>query len=237
VVATASAPRVRFVRLRRAGGERRLAILDPASRDRFVRLVAGSAGDVEARLSDAVVANRVRSWRVEPPELRLRPWRVERRIFSARLSALARAAGAIAFADVRRCYASISAATVGETLRRDGVTTADDLERFLRELQDAGVTGLPVGPEPSAVLANAVLARADRALERAGIRHLRWVDDVVLAGADPAAALEVLRDALAIVGLRLNEGKTRIVDPPAIGARTPLTDFGLAKGRALSPSR
>jgi Reverse transcriptase (RNA-dependent DNA polymerase) len=226
VVATASAPRVRFVSLRRAGGERRLAILDPASRDRYVRLVAGSAGALEARLSDAVVANRVRSWRVEPPELRLRPWRVERRIFAARLSALVRATGAIAFADVRRCYASISAAMVGERLRRDGATTADDLERFLRDLQDAGVTGLPVGPEPSAVLANAVLATADRALERAGIRHLRWVDDVVLAGTDPTAALEVLRDAFASVGLRLNERKTRIFDPPAIGARI-----------ALSPSR
>jgi hypothetical protein len=220
VVTTASAPRVRFVSLRRAGGERKLAILDTASRDRYVRLVAGSAGAVEARLSDAVVANRVSSWRVEPPALRLRPWRLERRIFAARLAALADAPGAIAFADVRRCYASISAATVGEALRRDGVTTADDLERFLRELQDAGVTGLPVGPEPSGVLANAVLSTADRALERAGIRHLRWVDDLVLASTDPTSALEVVRGALATVGLQLNERKTRVDDPPAIDART-----------------
>lgn len=219
MVATASVPRVRFVRLRRAGGERRLAILDPVTRDRYVRLVAVAAGAVEARLSDAVVANRVRSWRVEPPEVRLRPWRVERRVFAARLSALAGRTEAIAFADVRRCYASISAATVGETLRRAGIGTADALERFLRDLQRAGVTGLPVGPEPSAVLANAVLARADRALEGAGIRHLRWVDDVVLAGQDPAAALQVLRDALATIGLRLNERKTRVVlDPRAFGA-------------------
>jgi Reverse transcriptase (RNA-dependent DNA polymerase) len=218
VVATASAPRVRFVRLRRAGGERRLAILDPVTRDRYVRLVAVAAGGVEARLSDAVVANRVRSWRVEPPELRLRPWRVERRVFAARVSALARTAGTIAFADVRRCYASISPATVGVALRRDGIETADALERFLCDLERAGVAGLPVGPEPSAVLANAVLAAVDRALERAGIRHLRWVDDVVLAGQDPAAALQVLRDALATIGLRLNERKTRVVlDPRAIG--------------------
>lgn len=220
MVATASAPRVRFVSLRRAGGERRLAILDPATRDRYVRLVAGCADAVEARLSDAVVANRVRSWRIEPPELRLRPWRVERRVFAARLTALAGRAGAIAFADVRRCYASISPATVGETLRRDGIGSADALERLLWDLQRVGVPGLPVGPEPSAVLANAVLAGVDRALEHAGIRHLRWVDDVVLAGPDPAAALEVLRDALSTIGLRLNEDKTRVViDPRAIGAR------------------
>jgi len=221
MVATASAPRVRFVRLRRAGGERRLAILDPATRDRYVRLVAASADAVEAGLCDAVVANRVRSWRLEPPELRLRPWRVERRVFAARLSALAASSDAIAFADVRRCYPSISAATVGEALRRDGIGAADGLERLLCELQDAGVTGLPVGPEPSAVLANAVLARVDRALSEAGIQHLRWVDDLVLAAKDPGSALGVLRDALANVGLRLNERKTHVVvGRGPIGART-----------------
>ena len=220
MVATASAPRVRFVRLRRAGGERRLAVLDPVTRERYVRLVAAVAGVVEARLSDAVVANRVRSWRVEPPELQLRPWRVERRIFGARLRSLTERGDAIAFADVRRCYASISAATVGETLRRESVEAADALERFLGELSRAGVAGLPVGPEPSAVLANAVLAHVDRELEGEGIKHLRWVDDVVLVGPEPVAALEVVRGALAGVGLRLNEGKTRVItDPRAILAR------------------
>ena len=219
MVATAPAPRVRFIHLHRVGGDRRVAILDPATRDRYVRLVAGSAAAVEARLSDAVVANRIRSWRTAPPELRLRPWRVERRVFAARLSALAECGGAIAFADVRRCYASISAEAVGQALRRDGIGTADALERFLCDLRRAGVTGLPVGPEPSAVLANAVLARADQALECAGISHLRWVDDVVLAGDDPAAALDVLREALATIGLRLNERKTRVVlDPRTLGA-------------------
>jgi hypothetical protein len=219
VIATAWAPRVRFVRLRRSGAERRLAILDPVSRDRYVRLVAAAAGDIESLLSDAVIANRVRSWRVDPPEIRLRPWRVERRVFAARVSALAGAAGALAFADVHRCYASISAATVGETLRREGIAAADALERFLRDLEPAGVEGLPVGPEPSAVLANAVLTAADRALELAGLRHLRWVDDVVLAGEDHAAALEVLRGALSTVGLRLNERKTRVLSGPVVGTR------------------
>jgi hypothetical protein len=227
VVATASAPRVRFVRLLRAGGERRIAILDPSTRERYVRLVAGSADVLEERLSDAVVANRVRSWRQEPPELRLRPWRVERRVFAARLSALARGAESIAFADVRRCYASISAAMVGETLRRDGIENADALEGLLRDLERAGVRGLPVGPEPSAVLANAVLARVDRALEGAGIRYLRWVDDVVLAAEDPTGALRVLRDALATAGLELNDGKTRIVlDPRSMVARTSVSPSG-----------
>ena len=227
MVATASAPRVRFVRILRVGGERRIAILDPTTRERYVRLVAGSAGALEERLSDAVVANRVRSWRLEPPELRLRSWRMERRVFAARLSALARGAEAIAFADVRRCYASISAAMVGETLRWEGIETADALEGLLRDLERAGVRGLPVGPAPSAVLANAVLSRVDRALEGAGIRHLRWVDDVVLAVEDPTGALQILRDALATAGLGLNDRKTRIVlDPRAMGERASVSSHG-----------
>ena len=227
MVATATAPRVRFVRLRRAGGARRLVILDPVTRDRYVRVVAVAAGTIEGRLSDAVVANRVRSWRLEPPELRLRPWRVERRLFATRLSALAERSQAIGFADVRRCYASISPATVGRALRRDGIEGAADIEGLLCELHRAGIVGLPIGPKPSAVLANAVLATVDRALERAGIRHLRWVDDVVFAHEEPDAALMVVRDALARIGLELNERKTRVVlGPDVIGARA-----------AVSPSR
>lgn len=220
MVATASVPRVRFVRVHRAGAERRLVQLDAETRERFVGLVAASAGAVETSLSEAVVANRLRSWRVEPPELRLRPWRAERRIFAARLVALARRGEAVAFVDVRRCFDSISAERVGETLRGLGVAAAGEVERLLLALRPEGVRGLPVGPDPSAVLANAVLTPVDRALERAGIPHLRWVDDVVMAAADPEAALDVARSALGRIGLRLNERKTRVVaDPTAVLSR------------------
>jgi hypothetical protein len=227
MVAKASVPRVRFVRVRRAGGERRLVLLDPRTRASYLGLVARSAGAVEASLSDAVVANRLRAWSVDPPELCLRPWRTERRIFAARLTSLTRRADAVAFADVRCCFASISPDRVGATLRGLGVEASGELERFLRGLEPDGVLGLPVGPEPSAVLANAVLGSVDRALERAGVPHLRWVDDVVLATDDPTAALEVLRSSLEEIGLRLNDDKTRV-----------LTDARASRSRIrLSPSR
>lgn len=227
MVATASVPRVRFVRVRRAGAERRLVQLDAETRDRFLGLVAASAGAVESSLSDAVVANRVRAWRAEPPVLRLRPWRAERRIFAARLVALARAGDAIAFADVRRCFDSISAEQVGETLRGLGVAAAGEVERLLLALEAQGVRGLPVGPDPSAVLANAVLAPIDRALERAGVSHLRWVDDVVMAAADPEAAIDLVRSALEGIGLRLNEHKTRVIaDPAAVLSRARVSPSG-----------
>ncbi len=211
MVASRSGTRVRFVSVRNARGDRRIAVLDPETLRTYTRLVAEIAATVEAALSHRVVANRVATCAVEPPVLRLRPWRTERDAFLARLSELAETDSALAFADVRRCYASISPSTAGAGLRALGVGTAGAIEAFLEGLEPEGVQGLPVGPDPSAVLANAVLVHADRALERAGVGHVRWVDDVALSSADPSGALEVLRGALEEIGLRLNERKTRVV--------------------------
>jgi hypothetical protein len=216
VVATSNVPVVRFVRGRHAGTERRFVVLDAPTRERYVELVARSAGAIEEILSPSVMANRVASWSVRPPELVLRPWRLERRLFAARLARLAARRRTIAFADVRRCYASMSPSIVGDALGRAGIPTACEVEGFLAGLERIGVEGLPVGPDASAVLANAVLAQVDRTLREAGIEHLRWVDDVVLSGGDAPAALSVFRAALATIGLRTNEAKTRIL-PDARG--------------------
>jgi len=211
VVATSSVPAVRFVRVRQSGTERRLALLDGHTRERYVELVARCAGAIEELLSPSVMANRVASWSVRPPELVLRPWRLERRLFAARLAGLAARRRTIAFADVRRCYASMSPSIVGDALGRAGIPTACEVEMFLAGLERIGVEGLPIGPDASAVLANAVLAQVDRALREAGVEHLRWVDDVVLSGGDASVALSVFRTALATIGLRPNEAKTRIL--------------------------
>ena len=219
MVATAPIPAARFVRVRHGGTERRFVLLDVRTRERYVELVARSAAAIEELLSPAVMANRVASWSVRPPELALRSWRLERRLFAVRLAGLAGRRAPIAFGDVRRCYASMSPAIVGDALRRAGIPTACELEGFLSSLECVGVEGLPVGPDASAVLANAVLAQVDRRLRDAGVEHLRWVDDVVLSGVDASAALSVFRTALASIGLRANETKTRIVpDPRALGA-------------------
>ena len=200
-----------FVSVRHAGGVRVLTLLDPAARDEYLALVAPAACTIEASLAGCVVANRVARCGADPPELRLRPWRTERRAFALRLRALAARGRAIALADVRRCYASISPSTVVRALDDLGIASAGEVGAFLARLERSGGRGLPVGPEASAVLANAVLARADDALRAAGVEHLRWVDDVVIAADDPRRAIGVLADALAGLGLRLNEAKTRIV--------------------------
>jgi len=203
--------------MRRRGAERTLAILAPGIATEYRRLVAVAAPRIEAALGDRVLANRVARTSVRPPELHLRPWRLERWLFADRLARLASASATIAFTDVRDCYACIGPALVRSELEAIGAPGAEALEGFLAALAGEGIRGLPVGPDPSAVLANAVLSHVDRALRREGIDHLRWVDDVVLAASDPGRArqgLELVRRALGELGLRVNADKARVVAHP-----------------------
>jgi hypothetical protein len=124
---------------------------------------------------------------------------------------------------------------VGSALRAMGACGAPAIERFLGELERLGIRGLPVGPEPSGVLANAVLRHADRALDAERVEQIRWVDDVVISASAPADArdaLDVLRGALGEIGLRLNEGKTRVVDDPSA-----LGTLSAVSGPPEDPSR
>lgn len=199
---------------------RQLTILHPALAGRYTALVAAVAGQVEASTSASVVANRVVAASIEPPRLVLRPWRVERAVFGRRLARLARRAPWLLFTDVRECYRSIHAGVVEPSLVAAGCepSAAEAVAAFLEKLAGRDVVGLPVGPEPSAVLANAVLARVDRALASVGRPHLRWVDDVVVAVDGPvgaAAVIDLIRPALGELGLGLNDAKTRVVADPA----------------------
>jgi hypothetical protein len=115
-----------------------------------------------------------------------------------------------AVADVRDCYGSIAPEMIAALL---GPAAAHAVT-LLRRFQEGGVRGLPIGPEPSAILANAVLARLDEAIRTHGIPHLRWVDDIVVWGAAGAvrSALPALTAAAATVGLQLHPRKTRILE-------------------------
>jgi hypothetical protein len=199
---------------------RTLTTLTPGEAARYTRVVAAIAGAVESSLSAGVTAHRLFAHAVEPPELRFVPWRIERAAFSARLGALASTSPCLVVADVRDCYGSIRPKVVREALATLGVEPGDGdrVRGFLDELGARGIRGLPVGPAPSAVLANAVLVAVDRALERWRVPYLRWVDDVVAGAPDRDTADRViagLAAALGGVGLALNESKTRVVIDPA----------------------
>jgi hypothetical protein len=108
--------------------------------------------------------------------------------------------------DVRDCYGSFRAPAL-LPLQVPGELTA-----FLESLWDRGVDGLPIGPDPSAILANAILAIADHEAAAAGCRPVRWVDDVVFAAAGRRTAhraFDAWRRALEGLGLEAHDGKTR----------------------------
>lgn len=194
---------------------RTLTKLEPIVDRAYRARVAALAPAIEAALGPEVLANRVSSADPARPSIRLEPWRPARRRFQRLLLERARSARAVVMADVRACYPSIEPGVVAVGLLRLGCDRAvvRDLVLLLESLRAEGVAGLPVGPQPSAVVANGVLAHADVALRVAGFAHLRWVDDVIVfADAGEAQhALAVLRFALANVGLELAERKTRVL--------------------------
>ncbi|MDQ3991681.1 MAG: RNA-directed DNA polymerase, partial [Actinomycetota bacterium] len=76
-----------------------------------------------------------------------------------------------------------------------------------------GYAGLPIGPDASAVLGNALLLGCDATL--APFRFLRWVDDYLVALPAVSAAGEVLDrldHALDGLGLSLAPAKTAVVE-------------------------
>jgi hypothetical protein len=187
-----------------------LTRLDPADEAAYRAVVTPLVGRIERSLGPEVIANRARpsgsGWR-------LAAWRPARDAWRAAIGtavASAPAGSVFAIADVRECYPSIGPATLAAVLG----PSAHPVIALLRTFADAGVVGLPIGPEPSAVLANAVLARLDVAIARGGAQHLRWVDDLVLWGdaAGVRTAIDALAAAAAVLRLDLNERKTRLLD-------------------------
>lgn len=201
---------------RPGGGTRQLVRLDPADADTYRRLVAQVSQAVERALGPRVLAHRVVG-----PSLRLEDWRDAYRRWRRAIDSgsagglrVGSTGGLRMHLDVADCYGSIRPEVVAAALTGEGAPI-EGLSRFLHELADHGVRGLPVGPEPSAVLANAVLRRLDVAVAAAGAPHVRWVDDVVAmveGRREAQRVLDAARRALEELGLRPNEAKTRVED-------------------------
>jgi hypothetical protein len=174
--------------------------------------VSPLVGRIERSLGPEVLATRVR---IDDPWART-PWRPARAAWRALLRrAIGAAPRGTAFltTDVRECYASIAPRTIERLIGPDAAGAVAILHR----LADHGVRGLAVGPAPSAVLANAALAPLDAALRASGVRHVRWVDDLVAWGprSDLERALAALRVVASALGLDLHDGKTLVLDAPA----------------------
>lgn len=213
------------VRLRpepKRDGVRWLAVPHPALAAAYAAAVAPVVPVVEAALPRTVLANRVVAVHRDPAAIELEPFPVARARFRRRVREGAVGAACALMADVRDCYGSIRPEVIGAALADLGCRPGriGSILGVLERFSAAGVRGLPVGPEPSAVLANAVLLRVDRALAGGGWRHVRWVDDVIVFARDiegARAALATVAETLGDLGLALAPSKTRIVvDPGSI---------------------
>lgn len=217
---------VRLVPEPKPGGVRWLTRLDPPTAERYARVVAPLVPAIESALPPNVVAHRVAEVRERPPAIRLEAWADARGRFRVLVEELAAAAGAALVTDVRDFYGSVSPPVLARALEGIGCGPRDVRRAVdvVRRMSGQGVRGLPIGPEPSAVLANAVLLAVDRELASAGFRHVRWVDDLVVFAPDArsaGAALVVLTPALARLGLRSAPEKTRVlVDLASLSAGT-----------------
>jgi hypothetical protein len=215
-----------------AGGVRWLARLDPVDDARYRSLVAPLTPRLERALGPEVLANRAVG-RGRLATVNLEAWGAARATWDRRTRAAldAGAARHVFITDVATCYPSIAPAVVARRLRRSGAGGAavESLERFLHDLGERGVRGLPTGPSPSALLANLVLADVDDRLRATGVRHLRWVDDIVVFAAGHRQALRAIdatHRALDELGLRPNPRKT-----------VSLTDLAAIRGRLLGGGR
>jgi hypothetical protein len=182
-----------------------LTELAPADHRTYVRLVGHVAAGPRTPGSADVAPPRASGF----PQARA-AWRAEIR---ARAAALRRPV--LVRSDVEDCYPSIGPQPLGRGLARLGAGDAEirALLAFLEALRTQGTPGLPVGPAPSARLADAVLSVADEAVRRTEASVVRWVDDVVLLAEGRRAAgraLDTWVGALAELGLRPHAGKTSI---------------------------
>ena len=212
---------IRFARTAKPGGGfRLLSRLDPADLRHLQRIVAHLGPRLEAFLGPEVRANRLSGVGAA-----LIPWGPARRAWALEIDRRLRAGPSkVLVTDVRDCYASIRGPVLARAILRAGGNEelAQGLLDLLAHLHDEGVRGLPVGPEPSAVLANLVLAGADRTLREAGAPHIRWVDDFVVFTAgrvQSQRALDALRRSMGELGLELSEPKTEILDADEARAR------------------
>jgi hypothetical protein len=218
---------------RPGGGQRLLVILVDADAGAYGRAVARHTRQIERALGSGVVANRAVG-RGSFPTVRLEAWRPAWERWCRSIQT--RDGTPLLRMDVASFYGSVGERALRHALGHG----ADGVLDVLRGLWDDGVTGLPIGPQPSAILANAVLAPVDAALREAGVVAMRWVDDWVVPVASTRVAGRALAAAereLRALGLQLNLAKTSVSDPGSTREiRRHLGSGVPGSGRAMMPA-
>jgi len=212
-----------------------LADLGAADARAYRLSVAPLTPRIERSLGPGVFANRAKG-RGALATARLEPWIPAWDRWRRRVRFAARGSSWLVRADVASFYGSVREPALRTALAGDAERVLD----VLRSLWVDGVAGLPVGPEASAILANALLAPVDEAIRRAGGTPIRWVDDWLIRVPDRRAAGEVLlalEVGLRDIGLVLNPAKTEVVAPEHPGSVVRgRGSAGPGSGRAMMPA-
>lgn len=116
---------------------------------------------------------------------------------------------------------AIHTKAVAKTQRRYEQLLGNKIDTLIRNAQDQQTKGIPIGPDTSLIVAEAILAVVDQELEKQlkqlPIRGFRYVDDYELCFwslADAEAALFLLQESLTQFELQLNPNKTKIIELP-----------------------
>ncbi len=138
----------------------------------------------------------------------------------------------VVVADIADFGAHVSQAAVAAALERAGCDAAASsaVRTFLAAVMDSDV-GVPQGVPVSAMLAEAVLAGADRGIADAGWAAFRCSDDVRIPASTRTEGEAALADVGAIVaslGLRLNPAKSQVL---------PASDYRAAIGPTRTSAR
>lgn len=95
----------------------------------------------------------------------------------------------------------------------------NEIDLLSRNAQDRQTVGIPIGPDTSLVLAELLLSRLDRHLEKKGIKsnRVRYIDDIEISFSSRIEAEEAIvqiEEFLSIYELTLNALKTEVLELP-----------------------
>ncbi len=106
-------------------------------------------------------------------------------------------------------------------LNRTAALFGNQIDKLIRDSQDQQTMGIPIGPDTSFIIAEAILAAADEEFAKRfqhRLQGLRWIDEYQLAFTERSQAEDafaLLQQVLLESELRLNPRKTSISDLPA----------------------
>jgi hypothetical protein len=189
--------------------------LDPMTSLTYTALVHGVAGDLEAARAGPEVAC---SYRYIPDDGAFFSGGAGYEIFRARSEELAATHAYGASVDIADFYNQIYSHRVRGAIEAAAPALANlahDVERVVHTVNAGASKGIPVGGDPSAILAEGVLIDVDQLIRRYGLEHTRYVDDIRIYSADEErlhGMLESLSEYLyEHHRLHLNSAKTRLL--------------------------